>query len=295
MPNRPASRPVAASSSVSSHASADSRAAVGEPNATALTLGPLLEANEPAPYRVVNPDGTAPMLLTCDHASSTIPRSLGSLGLAAEDIRRHIGWDIGAADVTLRLAERFDAPAVLSNYSRLVIDCNRKLGTETSIPAVSDGTRVPGNVGIGAADAARRATELFQPYHAAISRALDGIRRTGRLPVYVAIHSFTVQLHGGPPRPWHFGVLWDEDPRVAVPLIRSLRQFPGILVGDNEPYSGRDHFDFSQEFHASSKGLPSALVEVREDLIRDAAGAAEYARMLGDALECALAGLELTG
>ncbi len=231
------------------------------------------------------------MVLTCDHASCRVPESLGTLGLSAVDIRRHIGWDIGAEQVTLRLAERFDAPAVLSGYSRLVIDCNRKIGSETSIPEMSDNTTIPGNLGIDAAEAERRAEALFRPYHSAISRVLDGIRQSGKTPVYVAVHSFTVQLEGGPERPWHFGVLWDQDPRVAVPLIRALRQFPGIQVGDNEPYSGRDHFDFSQEFHASSKGLPSALVEIREDLVRDESGVANYADMLGSALETALANL----
>ena len=89
-------------------------------------------------------------MLTCDHASHAVPESLGNLGLDSRDLERHIGWDIGAAEVTRRLAERFDAPAVLSGYSRLVIDCNRKLGSETSILEVSDGTVIPGNLGLRA-------------------------------------------------------------------------------------------------------------------------------------------------
>ncbi len=232
------------------------------------------------------------MVLTCDHASCAIPRCLRQLGLDAREIRRHIGWDIGAELVTLNLSQRFDAPAVLSSYSRLVIDCNRRIGSETSIPEVSDGTPIPGNLGISMAEADQRAEALFRPYHAAISQVLNGVRQSGRTPLYVAIHSFTIKLAQGGRRPWHFGVLWDRDPRIAVPLIRALRRSPGVLVGDNEPYSARDHFDFSQEFHASSKGLPSALVEIREDLIRNDAGVARYADLLGGALESALARFE---
>lgn len=254
----------------------------------------LLARDEPLPYRIENADGGAPLVFTCDHASHAIPKCLGNLGLGPRDLRRHIGWDIGAAEVTLRLATRFDSPAVLSGYSRLVIDCNRAPESESSIVETSDGTAVPGNIGIGSADASRRREELFRPYHEAISGVLEGFRRTGATPVYVAVHSFTAKIEGGPPRPWHYGVLWDEDPRIAVPLIEALRNNGGIYVGDNQPYSGRDHFDFSQEFHASSKGLPSALVEIREDLIRHESGVAKYADMLGDALECALANLQPT-
>lgn len=254
-------------------------------------MGPLLATGEDPPFRIENPGGTAPILITCDHASSKIPASLGSLGIPAAEVRRHIGWDRGAENVALMLSDRFDATAVLSNYSRLVIDCNRSLASETSIPEVSDGTMIPGNVGIHPADAARRAEELFLPYHSAISQVLDRIRQRCEMPVYVAVHSFTAQLSGGLPRPWHFGVLWDDDPRIAVPLIQELRKFPGTKVGDNEPYSGRDHFDFSREYHAASRGLPCALVEVREDLIRDAEGLAKYTGMLGDALQAAIASL----
>ena len=229
-------------------------------------------------------------MLTCDHASHAVPESLGNLRLAARDLERHIGWDIGAAEVTRRLAERFDAPAVFSGYSRLVIDCNRKLGSETSILEVSDSTVIPGNLGLETAEAARRAEALFAPYHQAIASVLERIRRAGSTPIFAAIHSFTPRLNGCA-RPWHIGVLWDQDPRVARPLIEAIRANPGVVVGDNEPYSARDHFDFSQEFHASSAGIPSALVEIRDDLIRDRAGIALHADMLGEAMAGVVANL----
>lgn len=255
-------------------------------------LPPLLAPDEPPPFRIENPRGRSVVVITCDHASHLVPRRLDRLGLHARALRRHIGWDIGAAEIAVRLARRFDAPAVLSGYSRLVIDCNRPLGSETSIPECSDGTKIPGNVGLSPDQASLRAAELFVPYHRAIARTIRGVRQTGTTPVFVAVHSFTPRLNGGPLRPWHFGVLWDEDPRIAKPLIAALRSNDGVVVGDNEPYSARDHFDFSQEFHAASRGIPSALVEVREDLIRHEAGIDTYTELLGDALEFALEQLQ---
>ena len=251
---------------------------------------PLLAGDEPAPYRVVNPRGQSPMLLTCDHASHAVPKSLGGLGVEPRHLTRHIGWDPGARDVALRLSERFDAPAVLSGYSRLVIDCNRRPGSATSIPEISDRTIVPGNVGLDPEDAQRRLDSLFRPYHQAIADALDAMERKGLEPAYVAVHTFTPELAGFR-RPWHFGVLWDQDARVARPLIEALRANPGLCVGDNQPYSGRDQFDFSQGHHATSRGLPTALVEIRSDLVRGSRGMARHADLLGDALERVLATL----
>ncbi len=253
--------------------------------AASTQFAPLLASHEKPPYRIENPGGKAAMVLTCDHASCAVPGSLANLGLSVEDLRRHIGWDIGAESVTLRLAERFDAPAVLSAYSRLVIDCNRKIGSESSIPRISDGTVIPGNLGMNGFEAERRATALFDPYHRAIAGVLDSVRAQGVEPVFVAIHSFTRRLQNGFARPWHYGVLWDQDARIAPRLVAALGRHPGAVVGDNEPYSGRDHFDFSQDHHAGSAGLASALVEIRDDLIRDTEGIEQHSKILGDALE----------
>lgn len=256
----------------------------------AADLPQLLGEHDPLPYRVENSRGRSSILLTCDHASYAIPASLGNLGVRLRDLRRHIGWDPGASEVTLRLSERFDAAAVLSGYSRLVIDCNRRPRSETSILTLSDGTPIPGNIGITSSDVDTRIETLFKPYHRAISTTLERIRQDGMTPVFVAIHSFTPKLNGSP-RPWHFGVLWDQDGRIARPLIEALRSDSSIIVGDNEPYSARDHFDYSQEFHASSKGLPSALVEIRSDLIQDRKGVELYAELLGNAMETAMSAL----
>ncbi len=249
---------------------------------------PLLAKHEPSPFEILNPGGRAPALLTCDHASNRVPEALGSLGLPRAKLLEHIGWDAGAAEVTRRLSQRLDAIALLSRYSRLVIDCNRKPGAPSSIPELSHGTVVPGNRGLTAAKAEQRRQEIFQPYHEAISKMLARLGSGGRRPAYLAIHSFTPSLNGVS-RPWHLSVLWDRDSRIATPLIAALRTRHGLTIGDNTPYSGRTHFDFSNEFHATRAGLPNALIEIREDLIRDEAGLARICGILGEALSTILA------
>ena len=251
----------------------------------------LLSPGDPPPYRVLNPSGSARILLTCDHASWAIPRSLAGLGLEDEELQRHIGWDPGAAQLTLRLSELLDAPAVLSGYSRLVIDCNRTPGTSDSILPASDGTTVPGNATLGRDDARRRELELFRPYHQAIGRMLDRLRReSGTGPAFVAVHTFTPCLNGFR-RPWHLGVLWDRDTPLARPLISEFRRVPDLIVGDNEPYSGTDQIGYSRAQHASRAGLPYVLLEVRSDLLSTSSEVSSYASMIATALDSALATL----
>ena len=267
------------------------RPSVGARDASSLDGGPnpnpLLCDKDPAPYRIVNPGGRSRILLTCDHASCAIPQALGTLGISHADLTRHIGWDPGSRAVTARLAKLLDAPAVLSGFSRLVIDCNRKPGSTDSIRESSDGTMIPGNAGVTTEESRRRADALFHPYHAAITRTLDSIRRRGTKPVYIAIHTFTPSLDGVF-RPWHFGVLWDEDPILPRSLIEALRAQQGGPVGDNQPYRAPDRIDFSQEFHAWSAGLNSALIEIRSDLVRDGSGVATCADIIAEAIETAM-------
>ena len=249
----------------------------------------LLGPEDPPPFKIVNAAGEASMLLTCDHASWAVPKSLAHLGLDASVLQRHIGWDPGAAKLTRRLSTVLDAAAVLSAYSRLVVDCNREPGTTDSIPASSDGTCIPGNAALSIGDVCAREVELFHPYHDAISRELRRIGREARVdPVYVAVHSFTPRLNGFD-RPWQVGVLWDHDTPLARPLIRALRSVPNLIVGDNEPYSGFDQIDYSRVHHASRAGLPYVLIEVRSDLISDRSGVETFASLIAAALASALA------
>lgn len=249
---------------------------------------PLLGPGDPPPFTLFNSEGQAPAVLVCDHASNAVPTVLGQLGLGPVDLAQHIAWDIGAARVTQRLATRLNAPAVLGGYSRLVVDCNRAPGDPTSIVEVSDGVVIPGNRDLDDAQADTRVNEIFWPYHHAITQALAHRWRhgQGRAPVLIAIHSFTPAMNGFQ-RPWHLGVLWNRDPRLAKPLLARFGAVPALCVGDNEPYSGRN-VGFTMDTHGGAAGLPHVEVEIRQDLIADNPGCEQWAAVIGEALEAVL-------
>lgn len=250
-------------------------------------------SQDPPAFTVVHGDSPAnhpPFVFACDHASNAVPAALAGLGLDEAARHRHIAWDIGAANLTLALAARFAAPAVLAGYSRLFIDCNRRLDDPTSVVEVSDGQVVPGNQGLSPLERRARADLAFHPYHEALAGQLAALRARGRTPIVVAVHSFTPVM-GGRARPWHIGILWDQDGRIAVPLLAALRAEPGIVVGDNEPYSGRHPADYTIDRHAEAAGLPHACLELRQDEIDTPAGVAAWARRVGDALAAAAATL----
>jgi predicted N-formylglutamate amidohydrolase len=244
---------------------------------------PLLGPDDPPPFETVNDAGRAPILLVCDHASRSVPKALGDLGLPPTAFDRHIAWDIGAADVARHLAEAFDAPLVLSGYSRLVLDPNRATDNPTSIPAVSDGQRVPANENLPAPERARRIAALFEPYHAAIAAALATFARRRVVPAVVSVHSCTPVFQGFA-RPWHVGVLWNQDGRLARPLIERLAAMKGIVVGDNQPYSGQGGEGYTMKRHAEAAGLPHVTLEIRQDLIDTRRGARKWAKVVAGAL-----------
>lgn len=243
---------------------------------------PLIGPGEPPPFRVLNPQGRASLLVVCDHASRRIPSGLDNLGLDELALGRHIASDIGAGDVAEVLSARLDAPAVLASYSRLVVDCNRALGDPTSILAVSDGEFIPGNQGLSKTQKSARARQFFHPYHDAIRRRLESFERRGVVPAFVAVHSFT-PIFKNVRRPWQIGILWDKDPRIPVPMIEALRA-QGIAVGDNEPYSGKAPADHTVDHHAEGGGLPHVSIEIRQDLIDHPEGVIRWAGILGDVL-----------
>ncbi len=252
----------------------------------------LLGVADPDPVRVLRGDDGSPFLLVCDHAGRGVPAALGDLGVGAADWERHIAWDIGAAGVCEALAPALGCVCVMQAYSRLVIDCNRAPGHATSIPPVSDGTAVPGNAGLGAAAAAGRAAAIFAPYHAAIAAELDRRAAAGRRTALVAMHSFTPVM-GGVARPWQAGVLHNRDPRLGRALARRLAA-EGFLVGDNEPYRLSDESDYTVPVHAERRGLDYVELEVRQDLIADAAGQAGWAARLARLLPLALGDVGLS-
>ena len=227
----------------------------------------LLGPGDPPPFETLNEGSRSRVLVVCDHASCRVPTALGDLGLSETERTEHIGWDIGAGAVTRRLSALMDAPAILAGYSRLVIDCNRPVGTPDRIPPVSDTVPVPGNVNLHQAAVESRIAEIFEPYHDAIADALDRMAVADQVPLLVAVHSFTPQLAGGDPRPWEIGICWDKDQRMSTPLIERLRA-EGLIVGANEPYDFGVLTDHTLPVHAERRGLPSLLIEIRNNEIR---------------------------
>lgn len=236
---------------------------------------------------IFNPNGQAPVLLLSDHSGRNIPDYLNNLGLSEDERRRHIAWDIGATDMTRRLAARLGAPAVLNHTSRLVIDPNRVPGTPTSIPAVADGTFVPGNQDLSPEERNRRIRLSFIPYHRAVSRQIAKLRRRVGVPAIIAMHSFTSSMERQW-RPWQAGVLWSDDDRLAMPVLEGLRGDPALCVGANQPYSGQHPDCYSLQFHAYRTGLPNVAFEVRQDLIGTREEAEAWADRLYEVLQPAL-------
>lgn len=239
----------------------------------------LLGTDDPPPFVILNEHGVAPALLVCDHASRAFPRQLTRLGLPELATWQHLAWDIGAAELTRGLAAALDAPAVLAGYSRLVVDCNRPPEDPEAFRTVSDGYAIPGNHALTDFDRAARLASIFDPYHEAIGAMLSGFHARGVVPYFVSVHTFTPSL-GGHERPWHVGVLWDRDEASARFLLSGLRAEPGLVVGDNLPYSGKHPADFTVHQHAESASLPYACLEIRQDQFESPAGTERWVRRL---------------
>lgn len=244
----------------------------------------LLDEDEPSPVEVVGAARGGQFVVLCDHAGRALPRALGDLGLSAAELESHIAWDIGAAAVARLLAAELDSPLVLQRYSRLVIDCNRPLTAPDSIPVQSGGIAIPGNERLTPAQVDARTRAVFGPYHARISDLLAH-RSSYAL---VTVHSFTPELHGER-RPFHAGVLYERDTRLAAPLLSLLRREPGLVVGDNEPYRASAASDYAIIEHGERRGAPYVELEVRQDLVADDAGQEEWAKRYARLLRMASA------
>jgi predicted N-formylglutamate amidohydrolase len=239
----------------------------------------LLATDEPAPVTVHNENGRSPFLIVADHAGNFMPRALRRLGVPETERERHIAWDIGIAAVCHLVADALDATLVQQNYSRLVIDCNRTPGSETSIPEISEFTPIPGNMGLSEGQKAARVREFFRPYHDRIEIELDRRRQAGRPAALIAMHSFT-PVFKGEARPWHAGVLYNRDPRFAHLVMALLKRQEGLVVGDNEPYSVTDASDYTIPVHGERRGLHHVAIEVRQDLIADDKGQRAWGPLL---------------
>lgn len=244
---------------------------------------PLLDSVDPPVVTVEAGGDRSPFVFTCDHAGNRLPRALAMLGLDDAALQAHIAWDIGAAALTRLLARRLGATAILQTYSRLAIDCNRPLDAPDSIPARSDQTDIPGNLGLSPAQAQLRAQALFCPYHDRIRRELDARVARQQATLLIAMHSFTPS-YAGEPRPWHAGVLYHRDSRLAQPLLAQLRRGDAWAIGDNQPYSMTDATDYTLPEHGERRGLLHAGIEVRQDLLEDPRRQAAWAATLAEAL-----------
>ena len=249
-----------------------------------MKLQSQLDPEDPPVVSVVNPEGRSSILLVCDHASRTLPKRYGCLGISEAEMRRHIGWDIGAADVMRHLAEMLDARGILAGYSRLLIDCNRRPDDPTLVCQVSDGTIIDGNRGLSEQEIAERIAMFHQPYHDRVASELTRMQKTIPVPALVSIHSFTPVMRGFE-RPWHIGILWTKDQRLAKPLMEGLAVDRSIVVGDNEPYSGHSNVGYTMARHGADAGLPHVLIEIRQDLIDTHHGASAWAGRLANVLK----------
>ena len=231
------------------------------------------------PYDVLDGNYEKGMILLADHAMNRVPLQYANLGLPQNAFERHIGYDIGVVKLTRQLSAMLGVPAVMSCFSRLLIDPNRGEDDPTLIMKISDGAIIPGNHPLSEDERERRLNLYHRPYHDAVEREIFRVaEQSGKAPLVLSIHSFT-PLWKNFVRPWHAAVLWDTDERAVRPLINALAAEDGIIVGDNEPYDGALKGDTMYR-HCMVKGIPHALLEVRQDLISDEAGVASWAARL---------------
>jgi predicted N-formylglutamate amidohydrolase len=262
----------------------------------------LLQDDEPQALQVVNAGGDAPILLTCDHASNRIPRSLDGLGLDSRYYDDHIAVDIGAADLTHALSERLNATALLAGYSRLAVDLNRWPGHPESIPVVSDGIPIPGNRALSERAVAARMDALFHPYQSKLDELILEKESQADNAAIVCVHSFTPRLKTAATaeqRPWHVGVLWGEDKRLSRHILTALYRAHDsgddqtVVIGENQPYHGKNPMGYTLGHHAERHNRPYVVIEVRQDLIFTDAGVNLWAEKLSESIMNAMLSFHL--
>jgi predicted N-formylglutamate amidohydrolase len=248
-------------------------------------MGASLLEGEQSPFLLVNGQGTSPYVLVCEHAGNVLPKKLGSLGLPADDLQKHIAWDIGAEGVARLLSKLLDAPLALQRYSRLAYDCNRPPESAAAMPEMSETTIIPGNKNLSAADKMQRIENIYRPFHTGLAHLLDERACAGKSTSVVTVHSFT-KTYKGKDRAVELGILFDRDSRIADRLIKG---FPNIDARLNEPYGSKDGVMHTINLHAAPRGLKSVMIEIRNDFIANERGQNEWAQRLSLPLIQALA------
>jgi predicted N-formylglutamate amidohydrolase len=257
-----------------------------EPSLRGLAEDKNVRAGKSGPIVGENPEGSGPFVFVCDHASNRIPEEYRSFGFAQDALGTHIAWDPGALAVARQLSARFDGPLFWPDVSRLVIDCNRTPDSASLIVTESEGRKVPANRGLPEAERLRRLDQIHGPYHAAIDACLERRLARRQPTALVAIHSYT-PVYLGKARPWHVGIVFGEDRRIADIMIRGLKADPALTVGINEPYSPADHVYYTVERHSRPNLLPAVMIEIRNDEIGDQAGQRRWADRLAGILSAA--------
>jgi predicted N-formylglutamate amidohydrolase len=245
------------------------------------THGASLESLEPVAPLILRPDGQGPILFVCDHASNAMPAIHGNLGLSADQRADHIAWDPGAAGLTRGLSDQLDCPAILAQTSRLLIDCNRHPDDLDAIAAISETTPIPGNTGLTEPQIAARIAAYHTPFHTAIEQTRA--RMGPKIRAMVALHSYVPVFHGQQ-RPWHLGLVYNADRRMADAVKSGLERNRDLIIGDNQPYSGQDRFFYTLNRHAQAHGLPCLMIEMRNDLIKNTSDQAAWADTLSSLL-----------
>jgi predicted N-formylglutamate amidohydrolase len=242
----------------------------------------MMDQPHPPVVEVVNEAGASRYVLICEHASPYIPPDYGDLGLPKAELSRHIAWDIGALDVARQLSHLLDAPLAYSNYSRLLIDLNRPVTSATSIPEVSETTRIPGNADVDPTERRHRIGTYFEPFHDRVASLLNARCQSPSPPIIVAIHSFT-PVFAGSSRPWHAGVLFRKSAALGRSIVATLNDGE-YLAAENEPYQIEDDGDYTVPIHGEARELDAVLIELRQDLIDCRPGSSQWANRLAHAL-----------
>lgn len=243
--------------------------------------GVIYRSMSNASFEIIGAERDPGWIVLCDHASNRVPPEVsgGDLGLPPEDMARHIAWDVGGRGTAMALAEALNAPMIASRFSRLVIDPNRGEDDPTLLMKLYDGSIIPANRHADAAEKERRLALCYRPYHEAVTSVIDAAVAKGISPRILSLHSFTPQLRGRAKRPWHIGLLWDQDDRLFRPVYERLLKEPGLTTGENEPYAGQLKGDTMYR-HGTERGLAHLLIEVRNDLIEAEADQIKWGRDL---------------
>lgn len=226
-------------------------------------------------FEVVRGRADAPILVTCEHASQSLPEGWSWSERDRRLVDTHWAFDLGAAELTHELADALEATAVLSRFSRLLVDANRPETSPTLFREHAEGEPIELNtIHLDDADRRARIERFLRPYHTAVDEAVGA----SRAPIVLAMHSFT-PLYEGTPRTLEVGVLFDDDEPLAERVLEVLRR-RGLRAEPNEPYSGKEGLMYAVDRHARTHRRQALELEVRQDLAVDAAFRAELVALL---------------